>query len=399
MLFQVVRNGSLVGALLLAAGCSSGGGQAQPEGEGGSGATVGSGGSGAQTSGAGGAGGGGGPSCAEFATPTDVDCAAPIDGVLPANLRCTGLYGNFDQRELACGVLEYKPAVELWSDGAKKRRFVSIPKGQHVDTSNPDAFIYPEGTQFWKEFSVTGAGGALRLAETRLLRKTAAGWVYTSYVWSEDEKQAIQMQNDFGVEDLYGTGHTVPNRDQCKECHVGRADYVLGWDALMLGSGAEGLSPETLVELGVIADASNLALTIPGNEVERQALGYLHANCGVSCHNDLPESAGQKTGLYLRLEASELGSVMATDAARTAINKRPAENAKYEGLPNPDPANWYDIRPGDPSRSLLVARQVLRGFEGQMPRIGTHKVDETGVEVVSRWIQEMKEDTYPPPGP
>ncbi|WP_437281954.1 hypothetical protein WME90_15770 [Sorangium sp. So ce375] len=394
-----MRNGSLVGALLLAAGCGWGGGGGQPEGEGGSGTSVGhggSGGGGGQTSGSGGS---GSATCTEFAMPTDADCAAPLDGVLPVDLRCTGLYGDFDQRELACGVLEYKPAVELWSDGAKKRRFVSIPKGQHVDTTDPDAFVYPEGTQFWKEFSVVGAGGALRLAETRLLKKTAAGWVYTSYVWSEDEKQAIQMQNDLGVADLYGTGHTVPNRDQCNECHVGRSDFVLGWDALMLGAGSEGLSRESLVELGVIADASNLALSIPGNDVERQALGYLHANCGVSCHNDLPESAAHDTGLYLRLEANELGSVVDTDAVRTGINKRPAENAKYEGLTNTDPANWYDIRPGDPSRSLLIARQVLRGFEGQMPRIGTHKVDEAGVQLVTRWIEEMKGDTYPPPDP
>ncbi len=28
----------------------------------------------------------------------------------------------------------------------------------------------------------------------RFLRKTAAGWVYTSYVWSEDEKQAIRCR-------------------------------------------------------------------------------------------------------------------------------------------------------------------------------------------------------------
>ncbi len=245
-----------------------------------------------------------------------------------------------------------------------------------------------------------GAGGATRLAETRLLRKTPDGWVYTSYVWSEDERQAIQMQNDTGVPDLYGTGHVVPMRDQCKECHAGRADFVLGWDALMLGPGAQGLSREALAELGLIEDASHLALSIPGDEVERQALGYLHANCGVSCHNDMPEAAARDTGLYLRLEASELGSVAMTDAVRTGINKRPAENAKYEGLAKPDPANWYDIRPGDPERSLLVARQELRGYEGQMPRIGTRKIDDAGVQAITRWIQGMTEATgYPPASP
>ncbi|WP_437681437.1 hypothetical protein [Sorangium sp. So ce131] len=173
----------------------------------------------------------------------------------------------------------------------------------------------------------------------------------------------------------------------------------------MLGPGAEGITREKLVELGLVEDGlvedgSQLALTIPGNDVERQALGYLHANCGVSCHNELPDAPARDTGLYLRLEANELGSVMMTDAARTGLNKRPAENAKYEGLTNPDPANWYDIRPGDPARSLLVARQQLRGFEGQMPRIATKVADDAGVQAVVRWIQGMTQDAgYPAPAP
>ncbi|WP_234023774.1 hypothetical protein [Sorangium cellulosum] len=380
--------------LLIAAGCSSGGGDDPPEPPGGTGGPEVDAGPEVQPDGSGGA------TCVEFALPEGVDCAAPLDGVLPKDLRCTGLYGDFDRRELACGVLEYKPALELWSDGAEKRRFVQIPEGQRVNAKDPDAFVYPDGTQFWKEFRVKGADGALRLAETRLLRKTPDGWLYTSYVWSEDERQAIQMQNDFGVPDLHGTGHTVPTRDQCKECHSGRADFVLGWDALMLGPGAEGVTRDKLVELGLVEDASQLALTIPGNDVERRALGYMHANCGVSCHNDLPDAPARDTGLYLRLEANELGSVMMTDAARTGLNKRPQDNAKYEGLTNPDPENWYDIRPGDPARSLLVARQELRGFEGQMPRIATKQVDDAGVQAVVQWIQGMTQEAgYPAPAP
>ncbi|AUX24082.1 hypothetical protein SOCEGT47_046150 [Sorangium cellulosum] len=332
--------------------------------------------------------------------PTDVDCKNPDDGALPVNLRCTGLYGDFDKRELACGVLEYKPAIELWSDAAAKRRFVSIPKGQKVDASDPDAFMYPVGTQFWKEFRVQRADGAMRLAETRLLRKTEDGWLYTSYVWSEDEREAIQMVNAEGVPDLYGTGHTVPTRDQCKECHSGRTDFILGWDAFMLGPGAEGLTRESLVELGLIEGGSDLALSIPGNEVERQALGYLHANCGVSCHNEAVDAPARDTGLFLRLEKDDLASVLTTDAVRTGVNKRPDDNAKFEGLEITDPAHWYAIRPGDPARSLLVARQEMRGFEGQMPRIGTNKVDPTGVQVVTRWIQEMTQEAgYPPADP
>jgi hypothetical protein len=340
-----------------------------------------------------------GATCVDFVAPTGIDCSAPADGVLPRDLRCTGLYGNFAERRIACGLLEYKPAVELWSDDAAKRRWVSIPKGKKVDVSNPMEFVFPDGTRFWKEFRVRASDGSMRLAETRLLEKRGEDWLRTSYVWSEDQRQAIQMDNVLGVPNLYGTGHVVPTRDQCVECHGGRNDIILGWDALMLGPGAEGLTREKLVELGLI-EGGALTQTIPGNEVEKAALGYLHANCGISCHNDNPLSKGKDSGLYLRLEPGELGSVQMTDAFKTAINKRPATNAKYEGLDNRDPEHWYDIRPGDPARSLMIARQTMRGTEAQMPKIGTNHVDDAGVQIVTRWIQSMTRDAgYPAPTP
>lgn len=336
--------------------------------------------------------------CVVFTMPSDVDCSPPSGNVLTRDLRCTGLYGDFDQRAPACGVLEYKPAYELWSDGAEKRRWVQLPKETKVDVSDPTDFVFPVGTRFWKEFRVKGSGGALRLAETRMLEKTADGWLRTSYVWSEDEREAIQMDNAVGVPNLYGTGHTVPTRDQCGDCHGGRKDDILGWDALMLGPGATGLTREKLAELGLI-EGGSLNLAIPGNEVEKAALGYLHANCGVSCHNANPLAKAKDTGLYLKLQHDKLASVQSTDAYQ-AINKHPAENAKYEGLTNTDPEYWYDIRPGDPARSLMIARQSIRGTEAQMPRIGTNRVDDAGIQVVKRWIESMTRDAgYPAPAP
>lgn len=338
------------------------------------------------------------PGCGQFKMPSDIDCSAPSDGVLPKDLRCTGLYSDFATRTVACGLLEYKPAYQLWSDGAEKRRWASIPAGMKIDASDADAFSFPVGTKFFKEFRIKDANGSERMAETRLLQKSDDGWIYTSYVWSEDETQAIQMDNTAGVQNLYGTGHTVPNRDQCNECHVGRKDLILGWDALMLGPGAEGVTREELVALDLVEPGSQLDLTIPGNAVEKAALGYLHANCGISCHNELTDSKGRDSGLYLRLEKNELGSVSATDAFTSGMNKAPSANAKIAGLPAIT-GRWYGIRPGDPARSLLVVRQQQRGVEGQMPRIATNLIDDAGVQVTTAWIASMtKAAGYPDAG-
>jgi len=324
-------------------------------------------------------------SCAPFVMPGD--CTIPPNSALPGELSCTGLYQDFAARTLSCGVHAYLPAYQLWSDGAAKHRYAWLPEGAKLDGSNPLGIVYPEGTKFWKEFR--GAGD--RLLETRLLQKTEAGWVYTSYVW--DEAGTHATQNNDGVKDLFGTGHTVPTRDQCDECHAGSADKILGWDAFMLGDGAEGLTRSELIRLGMFEAGKELpALTVPGDPVERAALGYLHANCGISCHNASALAKAHDTGLMLRLEASTT-SASGAPAFTTALQRVPGNNAKLGGLTAPGgvPLRSYfrDVVPQDLTRSLLLVRMQRRGIEAQMPQIATNRVDDEGVEQVSKWIRQM----------
>jgi hypothetical protein len=168
--------------------------------------------------------------------------------------------------------------------------------------SDPDAFVFPLGTRFWKEFREPGG----RLLETRLLEKSEDGWLYTTYVWTADGSEATQVNT--GVNDLHGTGHRVPSRDQCFECHAGRADFVLGWDPVLLGSTG-----------------------LPGNAMEQAALGYLHVNCGVSCHNNGPDARARDTGLHLKLKGD--------DRHRREQGAEPTRSAA---------AGWP--LPGDPAR-------------------------------------------------
>src|ERR1044071_6969922 len=52
--------------------------------------------------------------CVPFVMPDN--CTIPENSALYSDLRCTGLYGRFEQRELACNVEGYVPAYPLWSD-------------------------------------------------------------------------------------------------------------------------------------------------------------------------------------------------------------------------------------------------------------------------------------------
>jgi hypothetical protein len=333
--------------------------------------------------------------CVDFVMPSE--CVSASGRPLPSELRCTGLYGDWDVREPACGVREYRPAYELWSDGLLKRRWVSLPPGASIDASRPDAFVYPAGTQFWKEFRVPDGAGS-RLAETRLLRKVASprpGWVYTSYVWDADQKTA--RLTDEGVQDLHGSGHDVPTLDQCRQCHAGREDFVLGWDPVLLGAGAQGIDLAALAASGQLTLPPDGAATrgIPGDGVERAALGYLHANCGVSCHNPLGDA--KDSGLFLRLDAATLGSVAETRALTSGLYKQPWENAKLQELQPPTDSAYYDLLPLRRDASLVLVRMLVRGSEAQMPPIGSRRVDERGADLVGAWIDAMRGPTYERP--
>src|SRR5690606_26307672 len=201
-----------------------------------------------------------------------------------------------------------------------------------IDVSNPDDWDYPVGTRFWKEFYV-GPEGSQKLGETRFLVRAEVGWLYTAYVWNEEGTQATQINE--GVSDLFGTGHTVPSREQCKTCHIGREEFILGWDFIMLGPEATGVTAQALLDAGQLSgfEPSMLNPLLPGDETERAALTYLHANCGVSCHNTTLDATANPSGLYLRLELDALDSVHATGAA-SAINQLPGPNSMFGDLPN-----------------------------------------------------------------
>src|SRR5882672_4468441 len=110
-------------------------------------------------------------------------CSEPSPGRLsqePAKLSATGLFADLPSESLVEGVVAYRPQFELWSDGASKRRWIYLPPGTRIDSSDMDAWQFPEGTKFWKEFTRDGVR-----VETRLLHKVgpqAGDWVGVSYV-------------------------------------------------------------------------------------------------------------------------------------------------------------------------------------------------------------------------
>ena len=293
-------------------------------------------------------------------------------------LRCTGLYSDWASRTVASSVEVYDPGLHFWSDGAVKTRWVYLPPGATIDTSNMDEWTFPIGTKFWKQFVVGGV-----LTETRLLHKvSAASWYATTYEWSPDGSTATELTR--GALNVNDAGYEIPSQNKCAECHQGRVDYVLGFEAVSLSSpGASGLPMATLKSRGLLTAPPAEAITIPGTAVESAALGYLHTNCGITCHN-AANGLARDTGFFMRLDVSSLSSVGATDTYVTGWNE-PTQG--YHAVPE-------RIAQCSPASSCAYYRMSRRdgvaeaGAGTQMPPIDSHQVDPAGEAILMAWIDE-----------
>jgi hypothetical protein len=286
----------------------------------------------------------------------------------PLLLSQAGLYEDLATETLAPGLRPHTPRYELWSDGAEKRRFIYLPPGARIDTSNMDYWQFPQGTKLFKEFSRDGVR-----VETRLLGKIgpeADDWVMVAYVFRPDGSDADARPE--GVVDALGTPHNVPTAAECGWCHDRLAGRIAGFSAIQLDHEGPGLTLESLALEGALSDPPAGRYVVPGNATEQAALGYLHANCG-QCHN----SATRVTPMELWLEASSLDAVSSTPTYRTAVGARAQ-------LFFPGTSATILVEPGNPEASMLYQRFVL----GSMPGL-VEIVDPTARELLKTWIASI----------
>ncbi len=329
--------------------------------------------------------------------PIKRDCSADLDGDgIYKHLECAGLYASLRDKTIAPDTKPYKPGVEFWSDGAEKQRWVYLPPGSKIDITDWDEWTLPEGTKLWKEFKVGG-----KRIETRLYTKLADGsWVHTSYRWNADETDAVRKDGGESIASigLDGGAYEIPSTGQCDECHAGRKDQALGFDAVSLGlPTATGQTLATLAAEGWLSTTPPATtLDFPGPDAARAAVGWVHANCG-SCHN-ANTNAAASFRKHLLVRATDLAP--ADGGAPVALEQLDIWTQAYcVDTFRTDPeagAPFKYIRGGQPEKSLMsiLARGRVRPDElpssgVQMPPIVTRAVDHVGVEILDAWIATL----------
>ncbi len=304
---------------------------------------------------------------------------APVAYTKPhyTKLSETGLFKNLPDKAIAYGVVAFQPRYVLWSDGADKKRWISLPPGTQIDTADMDHWNFPIGTKLWKEF----ARGP-NLLETRLVERYGSGpddYFMGAFVWLPDGSDAVFSID--GAVDVNGSTHDVPAQKLCAACHNGDTGRVLGFSAVQLSQTSTGPTVRSLATDGTLSHPPSVDSTFSpvGDELTASALGYLHANCG-HCHNPRGTS-WPDTQLNLRLDVGNR-KIEDVPAYQSAVRQKLTYFVRRPGL-------TLRIAPGDPAASGVTVRMVSRVQKEAMPPLATKIVDAVGLDLVTRWISAM----------
>ncbi|MCO4747658.1 MAG: hypothetical protein KC912_22875 [Proteobacteria bacterium] len=297
-------------------------------------------------------------SCQSFRDCGDVDVTAAA--ALPEMLSETGLYREMASRTVAESAIEFEPRFPLWTDGTDKRRWLLLPEGGQVDTSDTVDWRFPVGTRLFKEFARDG-----QRLETRLIHKNPEGWAAVSYVWAGDDA-ARQLEP---LPDVAGTTHDIPGAAQCLACHGGRPTFSLGFTATQLDPATR----EALFDAGHLTEPVQTELDVPPTELA--GLGVLHGNCS-HCHN--ADQQATATDCYVPPESFDFSlppDLQAVADAPAVLTAR------------------YLL--GGPNGSDVLHRMANRNESERkpsMPPLGTELVDDAGLAAVEAFIAALPAD-------
>ena len=316
---------------------------------------------------------------AAMATTPRIDTdAAIMDPGMPRTLSAYGFFADPAGQVPNEGVTPYRLNTPLYSDGAEKLRFVYLPDGTTMTAEGEGLLDIPVGGALIKTFAF-GEGAERRLIETRVLLHRADGWLALPYLWNEEQTDAqlaiAGARLDLTTPRGEAISYRVPNKNQCKECH--------GLDGVVtpIGPKARNLSHEWLGEMaaaGHLDTVPAVADQLPVWELREEAnltaaaRAYLDVNCA-HCHR--PGATASNSGLDLRWEQQNPEAI--------GIGKRPVAAGRGAG------GHLFDIVPGSPDKSILTYRMSSPEPGVAMPELGKATVDEEGLDIVRRWIEEM----------
>ena len=342
------------------------------------------------------------PSPAFFNMPTVTPANLP--GSVPTELSMTGVFSNTPAMIPTNGLIPYNPNVQLWSDGATKTRYLSVPNtgspltsAEQITFAPTGSWTFPAGTVFVKTFQLqtnTSNPNSLRRLETRLLVRDINGAVYgVTYKWRPDNSDADLLTTSSNENIAITTPGGVvtqtwyyPSPSDCLTCHTPVANYVLGLSTRQLNGNftypATGVTDNqlrTLNRLGLLNPAFDeagitnfeqmYALTNTAAPLQSRARSYLDANC-VQCH----QPGGSDPTFDARYDTPFTNQ----NILYGVLSKG---NLGYD--------NAFVVVPDDVWRSVLYDRIDSVDPAIKMPPLDRNTIDTNAIEVFAAWINSL----------
>jgi uncharacterized repeat protein (TIGR03806 family) len=312
---------------------------------------------------------------------------AILSSMAPATLSAFGFFDG-DAAVPSAELIPYTLSTPLFSDYSEKQRFIYLPPSGVLKAEEGDGRLdFPVGSAIVKSFGYPSGTGALKVIETRVLLRKAAGWVALPYIWRADGKDADLRVGGARVAVHFKTpsgeakdiNYGVPNKNQCKQCHSTNGEIMpIG---PMLGNMA---FPSSIAQKRFFARLAEPNIPVmkwakwddpKSGSLNQRATSYLRINCG-HCHS--PAGSASNSGLFF--DGKDHGQ------ANAGINKRPVAAGRGSG--NMD----FVIAPGHPEKSILIYRLKSLDPGISMPELGRTTAHDEGVMLLEEWIASMKTD-------
>lgn len=310
-----------------------------------------------------------------FGGPEDLDTEFPIprSEAFAQTLSTYALFeGDMSNLVPAEDTYLYELSSELFTDYAKKQRLVKLPVGQSADVLSDRIADFPEGTIVAKTFyfpsDMRDESLGRRIIETRLMVMTGGVWNVATYIWNEDQTDAVVNLDDVTTDVTWiseagqtrTTEYEIPGEVACVSCHqlsgdvelLGLTPRNLNRDVSRDGDTVNQLAHLQAVSVLSEIDPASIASIVDyadtSNTLATRARAYLDVNCS-HCHNPDAWEEPAEEDLDLRFE---------TPLGQTGIQGE-----------------------ADEIEELLT--------EGNMPYIGTTVLHDEGIQLVLDYLDTL----------
>ena len=290
------------------------------------------------------------------------------------------------------GVLPYDLNSALFSDYAKKKRFVWMPENVSAEYINDYSSLnFPTGTVLIKSFYYENVqpDNNTKILETRLMIKKESDWEFANYIWNENQTEANLTSDGSFVElDWINNGsnqtvnYRIPSRAECFTCHnkfgtpvpIGPKPQNID-RSYSYPNGSQNQLSKWEGQGYLDSYPANIETTVDWQDeskpLELRARSYIDINCA-HCHSEESycEYRPMRFAFYENNSLENMGVCVEPDT-------------------NIDDDLTHIIAPGSPQESVVYFRISSIEEQYRMPLFGRTLQHREGVQLIEEYINSL----------